>query len=278
MLYSGSVGTRMPKKPLIALLLCGILTASTDGLSAQKLEKFEKPYKKSSHSKNKSDSSTAEKMVSRMGPGDWQAAAQVAWFLIRLPAIPFVILKDTPRQGYAPYPYFEDEKGRLGYGKGTTTPVQRVNLSYQQVPGDITAVGARYRMMWENHLGIDFSWSRYKEEGVSATLNFYDLAVTGNLYQTSELINSFGLGFKALDGTTARFGPELRGGFEWFPMKPLAVDGTAALSLLNNRGLWDLRIGGGILVRQLHFRVGYRALVGRGDDLTGPEASLSLFF
>jgi len=92
------------------------------------------------------------------------------------------------------------------------------------------------------------------------------------------LVNAFGMGLKALSGATTRLGPEIRVKTDFFPAKPFAFDGMAGLSLINGKGLWDLRLGAGVLLRRVEIRAGYRWLSGPVLVLDGPEVSLALWF
>ena len=97
-----------------------------------------------------------------------------------------------------------------------------------------------------------------------------------------------GLGVRAmiLDDGSVALGPEFEAGFQTFPLRPLAFDGTFRVAGLSGAGaawfgtaLLEGSAGAGVLLGRVELRAGYRALViGNATTLAGPTLGARIWF
>jgi hypothetical protein len=221
---------------------------------------FEKPFRKAD---GKSEARAIRAATPPSKAWTWSAEEGFGlWDYLMLPLLPYALAAAAPPASVA---------------GGVATPAHRLETTYQRVSHAVGGLGARYRLHARNHLGVDASWTRYRERYDSVDLNLFNLDATGAFYQDGAGIGYFGLGLAGLSARGTRLGPEARLGGDWFPLKALSLEASIGLALVRGNGLGDFRTGLGISIARAQVRLGYRTLFGPDGRLSGPEAAFALW-
>jgi hypothetical protein len=197
-----------------------------------------------------------------------------------------------PGQGYLDYPYSDgralehfvlsDVTAHRGYGA--------VSAAYYLDAGS-TLRG--FHVAWEGARGIvsfnaEVDAFREPTAGDIDHLTLVRAGATGLARLSHAALFRSGLGVRAmvLDNGSVALGPEFEAGFQAFPLRPLAFDGTFRVAGLSGAGaswfgtaLLEASAGAGVLLGRVELRAGYRALViGNAATLAGPTLGARIWF
>ena len=204
---------------------------------------------------------------------------RVIWHLVT-----FMAEDHGPGQGYLDYPYSDgraldhfvlsDVKAHRGYGF--------LSAAYYDDAGS-TLSGTHVE--WEGARGIlafSAGLDAFREPTAADVdhLTLVRVGATGLARLSHSTLFRTGLGLRAmvLDDGSPALGPEVELGFQSFPLRPLAFDGTLRFAGLSGAGaswfgtgLLEGSAGAGVLLGRVEVRAGYRALViGHATTLAGP--------
>jgi hypothetical protein len=216
----------------------------------------------------------------------WDAGRAV-WHLAT-----FVAHDRGPGQGYLEYPYADsralehfvlaDVTAHRGYGA--------LSAAYYVDAGS-TLRGTH--VAWEGARGIvafNAEVDAFQEPtaGDVDHLTLVRVGATGLARVSHSTLFRSGLGVRAmiLDDGSLALGPEFEAGFQTFPLRPLAFDGTFRVAGLSGAGaawfgtaLLEGSAGAGVLLGRVELRAGFRALViGHATTLAGPTLGARIWF
>lgn len=90
---------------------------------------------------------------------------------------------------------------------------------------------------------------------------------------------TLGWGVAVLEGQETHAGVSLQGAIDWFPLPPLSLRVHAAALVFSGSTILDVQAEVGFHWNRFALGLGFRTLVNsQGDDLTGPMASLTVWF
>ncbi len=206
--------------------------------------------------------------------------------------VPWLTEDLGPGQGYLAYPYQDpralehfvltDVRSHRGFG----------NLSgwYYRDDGS-TLRGAHFAYEGARSVvGVSVEYDYFREPKLAETdyLHLGRLGVGGvtRLSHAAFLRSGLALRGMALDDGRLALGPEFEIGAQFFPLRPLAFDGTFRIAGLSGASaswlgtvLVDASAGAGVLVGRVEVRGGYRTLViGSGTTLAGPTLGARIWF
>ncbi|MBI4230353.1 MAG: hypothetical protein HY608_05920, partial [Planctomycetes bacterium] len=194
---------------------------------------------------------------------------------------PAEALEDNPGQpkglSWRPHPapgrgYGEPQNGHLVAGT--------VGASYQRVSSTIEAhrVEARVRTAWR--LGGDFAYTEFDEDlGDSRdVLRMRAGHLTYDFARNDWWTFTSGLGWKTLKGQEINEGIDFTYRAECYPVRPWVFDFTFEAASVSGDLLGEVSLGGGVVLKNLQVRAGYRTLFSDGTDLSGPEAGLVVWY
>lgn len=265
---------------MLLAAVAAVAICSSAPARAGELRDFEKQYSKpGAPAKAK-----AERRPRPLTKDEAQRAADVltdgaTWDLVKvallLPLVPYALASSGPHLGFADRPY---AGGQEAFAEGPRDRAVRAELSYQRVSSAVGGLGARLRVMTKPRVGLEGSWTRYRERYERVDINLAEAGLTGALEQGARTMAWFSIGGAVLSGVRARGGPQARLGFDCYPLAPLSLEAEAAVAGISGRALGEVRGSVGVEVLRLQLRAGYRSLWGPVVRLSGPEASLSYWF
>lgn len=252
-------------RALIASALAAAVAASP--ASAQKLQNFEKQFEGSARTPQAPPVNSKDSLSGASADSD-DARDNFFAAVLLIPFLPFNYAADEGGESLEAAPYAGEKAGT----------VQRVDAVFQRVSNDVKGYGLRYAMERASGLGVAGSWTSYRERGAGEDLHHFEASAVADVFRGDAATGRYQLGFGGLSGRRTRAGPRLGLGGDWRPVKPLFLEASAAVTVMEGGALGDLRVAAGVCVWKLQPWIGYRWLVGPLEDLSGPEAGLSVRF